>query len=228
MEENNKPFYTRWWFWLIIVLIIIFFATRGGGDNNEQTNNNSNQTTNNQNVNQNENQNQTDNEKDNNMTTEGRINPGTYKVGTDIPAGEYLVFADDIGYIESAKDSTGNIESIIFNENLDDSHSYVTLHDGEYFKLQGANMFPVDKAPSVTPKDGEYDDGMYRVGVDIPAGEYKLILDSDTDMGYYGVSKDSTHQLDSIITNENVQADTYLTLSDGQYVKLQGVEIRTK
>ncbi len=221
MEENNKPFYTRWWFWLIVVIIIIIFATSGGDDTDN---------TNNTNSTNEENQTDTTNNNNNNQNTssDNRIKSGTYKVGTDIPAGEYLVFADETGYIESAKDSTGNLESIIFNDNLDDSHSFVTLRDGEYFKLQGAYMYPVDKAPSVIPEDGEYDDGMYRVGVDIPAGEYKVILDSDTDMGYYEVSKDSTHQLDSIITNENVQADTYLTLSDGQYVKLQDVEIRTK
>ncbi len=225
MAENKKPFYKKWWFWLIVIIIIIILAT-SGGDDEEDKNQTENQTTN------------VENEPDTNKkdklkekegkASEGRIKSGTYKVGTDIPSGEYLVFADDMGYIESAKDSTGNLESIIFNDNLDDSHSYVTLHDGEYFKLQGAYMYPIDKAPSVIPKDGEYEDGMYRVGIDIPAGEYKVILDDDTGMGYYEVSKDSTHQLDSIITNENVQADTYLTVSDGQYLKLQGVEIRTK
>ncbi|MEG2017752.1 MAG: hypothetical protein RR844_06230 [Clostridium sp.] len=66
---------------------------------------------------------------------------------------------------------------------------------------------------------------MYKVGQDIPAGEYKIILTSSF-MGYYEVDSDSRHDLYSIITNENVQSDTYLTIEDGQYIKLAGVEIQ--
>ncbi|MFC5466925.1 hypothetical protein [Lederbergia graminis] len=169
-------------------------------------------------------QNQEANEENND---EGKIDQGTYKVGTDIAAGEYLVFAQGMAYIENASDSTGNLDSIIFNDNLmNDAHSYVTLKDGEYFKLTSGYMYPVDKAPSVQPDDGLYKDGMYKVGTDIPAGEYKVKLDNSTDMGYLEVSTNSRHDLSSIVTNEIVQADMYITVKDGQYIKLQGVSIQ--
>lgn len=86
-------------------------------------------------------------------------------------------------------------------------------------------MYPVAEAPSVIPEDGLYKDGMYKVGEDIPAGEYKITLISNF-MGYYEVTADSRHDLYSIITNENVQGDTYLTIQDGQYIKLSGVQIQ--
>ncbi|MGE7666438.1 hypothetical protein ACQKMN_12075 [Ureibacillus composti] len=157
------------------------------------------------------------------------IKAGTYKVGTDIDSGEYLIFSEGFGYIEAAKDSSGNLESIVFNANLtEDSHTYATLSDGQYFKLQGAKMYPVTEAPSVIPEDGVYHDGMYKVGKDIPAGEYKIILESEAGMGYIEVAKDSSYNLESIITNENLQADTYLTVQDGQYLTLQGAKIKTK
>ncbi|MFJ8235894.1 hypothetical protein ACIQ34_09135 [Ureibacillus sp. NPDC094379] len=154
------------------------------------------------------------------------IKAGTYKVGTDIKSGEYLIFSEGFGYVEAAKDSTGNLESIVFNANLtEDSHTYATLSDGLYFKLQGAKMYPVAEAPSVIPENGVYKDGMYKVGQDIPAGEYKIILESEAGMGYIEVAKDSSYDLDSIVTNENLQADTYLTVQDGQYLTLQGAKI---
>ena len=227
MENTKKPFYKKWWFWLIVIIIIIILVS-GGNDEDSVENNDTvtNQTAD-----------KTENAKSDEKTTEkketkkedGKIKSGTYKVGTDIPAGEYVVFAKGYTYIESSKDSSGALESIIFNDNLSaNSNSYVTLNEGEYFKFQDAEMYPVDKAPSVTPEDGVYKDGMYKVGQDIPAGEYKIALGKDSELGYYEVSKSSSHQLDDIITNENVQADTYLTVSDGQYVKLQGVTINTK
>ncbi|MCE5220902.1 MAG: hypothetical protein LLF98_06430 [Clostridium sp.] len=154
-----------------------------------------------------------------------KIKAGTYKIGTDIPAGEYLVIAKSIGYVECAKDSKGQLDSIIFNDNLTSgSDRYVTLNEGEYFKLTGAEMYPVSEAPSIIPKDGIYKDGMYKVGKDIPAGEYKVKLTGG--MGYTEVTTNSRHQLDSIVSNENVQADTYLTVQDGQYLKMTGVQIQ--
>lgn len=154
-----------------------------------------------------------------------KIKAGTYKVGSDIPAGEYLVISKSMAYIQSAKDSTGNLESIVFNDNLSSgSNSYVTLNEGEYFKLTGGEMYPVAEAPSIVPKDGLYKDGMYKVGSDIPAGEYKVKLTGG--MGYTEVSTSSRHQLDNIVSNENLQADSYITVKDGQYLKMTGVQIQ--
>ncbi|EKQ53278.1 MULTISPECIES: hypothetical protein [unclassified Clostridium] len=154
-----------------------------------------------------------------------KIKSGTYKVGSDIPAGEYLVIAKSMGYIECAKDSKGQLDSIVFNDNLKSgSNSYVTVNEGEYFKMTGAEMYPVAEAPSIVPKDGIYKDGMYKVGQDIPAGEYKVKLTGS--IGYTEVSQNSRHQLDSIVSNENVQADGYLTVENGQYLKISEVQIQ--
>ncbi|GAB3792416.1 hypothetical protein [Virgibacillus kimchii] len=240
MSENiKKPFYKKWWVWGIAVIIIAVAAT-GGDDEDSLTDSKveavsegeekekqeaKEEDTVEDEAGSDEVENQAE-ESTEEMNDDTLIAAGTYKVGEDIPSGEYLVFGNGMGYIESASDSTGELDSIIFNDNLmNDAHAYVTLEDGEYFKLQSAEMYPVEDAPSVEPDDGVYQDGMYKVGEDIPAGEYQIILDSSIDMGYYEVATDSSHQLGSIVTNENVQADTYLTVSEGQYLKLQDVKI---
>jgi len=247
----KKPFYKKWWVWLIAVIIIVNIST--GDDEKEDTKVDDEKIKTSapatDEVTKKEEPKLTEEEK---VAAEQKakeqaeakaledaaakkkadlekstIKAGTYKVGSEIPAGEYLVFSDGMTYFESAKDSTGNLESIIFNDNLmSEAHSYVTLGEGEYFKLTGGKMYPVASAPSVIPKDGLYLDGMYKVGQDIPAGEYKVILNSSIGMGYLEVSSNSKHKLESIITNENVQADTYITVKDGQYLKLQGLEIQ--
>ncbi|MUK89115.1 hypothetical protein GMD78_12095 [Ornithinibacillus sp. L9] len=241
-EKVKKPFYKKWWVWLIAVIIFIAIITPGEDDSetastDDNTEVESNESTNDSDEDEAGEPEETEEEETEEASSdveesepedENKIESGTYKVGEDIPAGEYLVFAESMGYIESASDSTGDLDSIVFNDNLmNGAHSYVTLNEGEYFKLQGAVMYPVDSAPSVTPEDGVYTDGMYKVGQDIPAGEYKVLLNesSAAGMGYLEVSTDSRHQLESIVTNDNVQADTYITVSEGQYLKLQDLTI---
>jgi len=244
-EKIKKPFYKKWWVWAVAVVVIAVAAT-GGEDELEDSNvtavsgeegqgevEKTEETVSSEAAEEGTDDadeavetNEETKEKEVDAEDDAVITAGTYKVGDDIPDGEYVVFANGMAYIESASDSTGELDSIIFNDNLmNDAHAYITLADGEYFKLQSAEMYPVEDAPSVEPEDGVYADGMYKVGEDIPAGEYQIILDSAIDMGYYEVASDSSHQLGSIVTNENVQADTYLTVSDGQYLKLQDVKI---
>lgn len=238
-DKIKKPFYKKWWFWLLAIIVVIALTQCGDedaadtdtADENAQTEEKTadNETTNEQAENEEDEAEQAEEsaEPEEEGEMDAKIDAGVYKVGTDIPAGEYLVFANGMGYIESASDSTGQLDSIIFNDNLaSGGHSYVTLNDGEYFKLQGGEMYPVDAAPSIIPDDGLYENGMFKVGEDIPAGEYKVILDSSIGMGYLEVSKDSRHQIDSIVTNENVQSDMYITITDGQYIKLQDVQIQ--
>ncbi|WP_291568904.1 MULTISPECIES: hypothetical protein [unclassified Clostridium] len=80
--------------------------------------------------------------------------------------------------------------------------------------ISDVEMYPFDKAPSLKPEDRVYKDGMYKVGVHIPAGEYKVVPSND--MAYIEVIKDSTGILDSIITNDNLDAEKYITIEDGQ------------
>lgn len=154
------------------------------------------------------------------------IQSGDYKVGEDIPAGEFIVIASGLTYIEARKDKSEEVESIIFNDNLfNKANTYVTLEDGEYFKLQSGEMYLVADAPSLKPDDGVYQDGMYKVGSDIQPGEYQVSLakDSILDIGYIEISEDSRHNLRNIISNEIVETEVTITLIEGQYIKLQGV-----
>jgi hypothetical protein len=148
---------------------------------------------------------------------------GTYKVGSDIPSGEYVLFCDNflLGYMEVASDSSGSLDSIIANENFD-YNTIITLNDGEYFKTKGAYAIPIDEAGDLDTSGS----GMFKIGTHLPSGEYKLeCTDTSLGFGYYEVSTDSTHILDSIVTNENFERNSYVTVKDGQYLKISSAKI---
>ena len=155
------------------------------------------------------------------------IKEGTYKVGKDIQAGEYLIKSTTGAYYECNSDSTGDYKSIIFNGNISKGgHEYITLKEGECITLKRGEMYTVVDAPSVIPTNGLYANGMYKVGKDIPAGEYLVTSTDDTLSGYIAVSTDSRHNVKSIVTNDNFKGTTYITVEDGQYLKLSRAQIQ--
>lgn len=163
------------------------------------------------------------------MTEQGQsIQAGEYEVGKDIPPGEYLVISSGMTYVEARNDEQEGVDHIIFNDNLlNDANTYVTLESGEYFQFEPGKMYAVDEDTTNKPDDGYYEDGMYKVGTDIPPGEYEVDLaeDSFLDMGYIEISEDSRHNLSNIVSNDVIESSITITLKEGQYVKLQDVYI---
>ena len=153
---------------------------------------------------------------------------GMYKIGTDIPAGEYVLLpaSEYSAYYEVNSSSSGELDDIIDNDNFD-GRRYLTVEDGPYLSIERCMMVPLDKAPAVDTSSGVVPEGMYRVGVDIPAGEYRLHGTTDFD-GYYEVRSSSlaTEGFDSIITNENFSGDVYVTVQEGQYLVVNRAELQ--
>lgn len=215
--KNKKPIYKKWWFYVAIIIILGAIGSSG----EKQSSSSVSPTTSTKAQSVNDTSDATTAEKS--ESNESEIKAGTYKIGTDLEAGEYLFITKSMGYIEVSSDSTGNFDSIIANDNVI-GHTYITVEDGQYLKLQGGTAYPVDKAPSIIPTDGLYKDGTYKVGKDIPSGEYKVVLSSS--MGYIEVSSGSHGIFDEIISNDNLTGDSYITVEDGQYLTLQGVQIQ--
>ena len=142
---------------------------------------------------------------------------GTYKVGTDCPAGEYLFFSDSsqLAYVCASSDS--NQDNIIENENFSNSF-FMTVADGQYLQAKRCYFVKASDYTITINDDGTLDEGMYRVGVDIPAGEYKLTADEDK--GYWCLYSNSTSPFD-IDEKDNFEGSTYVTVRDGQYLQVK-------
>lgn len=152
------------------------------------------------------------------------ISEGMYKIGTDIPAGEYVLIGDGMAYFQVSKDSTGSFDSIICNDNFS-NRSIISVKDGQYLSIKNAKGYPYADAPKQEAVDNVLPEGMYKVGVDLPAGEYQLSTDGQ---GYAEVSKDSQHIMDSILSNDNFSGQKYITVKDGQYLKLTRTSLKLK
>ena len=146
---------------------------------------------------------------------------GMYKVGADIPAGEYILDPSAMAYYQVASDSTGALESIVSNDNFSGTR-YITVSDGQYLTLTSCTAYPASYVSDGTIKNDNLSGGMYKVGVDIDAGEYKVTPDGS---GYYEVDSSSAGTLDVIVANENFSSDVYVTVADGQYLKLSGATL---
>lgn len=142
---------------------------------------------------------------------------GMYKVGTDLPAGEYLFFSNSshLAYVCASSDS--NQDDIIENENFSNSF-FMTVTDGQYLQAKRCYFVKASDCTITINDDGTLEEGMYRVGIDIPAGEYQLTADEDK--GYWCLYSDSTIPFD-IDDNDNFDGSTYVTVRDGQYLQVK-------
>lgn len=143
---------------------------------------------------------------------------GTLKVGTDIPAGTYVISSSGDFYWEITKDSTGSSDSIIANGNAK-HQEYITVFEGQYLTSQ-AKIYSLDDAPICLPVKGRLDDGTYAVGRDIDAGEYVVNVPNPNKTGYFEVLSDATHLPESIVTNANFNGSKYVTVEKGQYIHI--------
>ena len=120
-------------------------------------------------------------------TIDNPCQEGSYLVGGDIPAGEYCLIADDddMAYVSVAYDPDD--DDIIENAIFDNSY-FVTVEEGQYLNASRCHFCQVSCLNGYTIKlreDGTLLQGMYRVGIDIPAGKYELTPEDNGYEGYY-------------------------------------------
>lgn len=143
------------------------------------------------------------------------IQEGQHKIGDDMQSGEYVLFSDyGSGYFCVSSDSNGT--DIIANDNFE-YNSIITVNDGEYLELSRCYAVPLVEVTEL-PIDKA---NMFLVGTHLPAGEY--CLESD-ESGYYCIYEDSRHN--NIITNGNFEGQSYVSVSDGQYLLLSRRKIK--
>lgn len=147
-------------------------------------------------------------------------NAGMYRVGSTIPEGEYYLYSTSNygAYFEINTSSSGSLDSIVANDNFN-YNSIIKVTSGQYLTLERCYAIPAGYASVST--NGE---GMFKVGKDISAGEYQVIS-TDSIGGYYEISSDASHDMDKVIQNDFFTGNRYITLQNGQYLKLSNAKI---
>lgn len=141
--------------------------------------------------------------------------PGTYKIGVDMPAGDYmLINTGQSAYYAICSDPNG--DDIINNDNFN-YNSIITVIDGDYLELSRCNAFSLDEFNNQIElnTDGE---GMFLVGTHIPAGEYKIEVTSEGNHGYYAILNDTREG--DIQSNDNFEGSRYIEVSEGDILEL--------
>lgn len=148
---------------------------------------------------------------------------GMFKVGRDIPAGEYVLFTigEMSGYYEINQDAAGINGKILDNDNFE-YNSIIRVKNGEYLKLNRCRM---EKSSNVT-NISTNGPGMFRVGKDISAGEY-LLLPTGELSAYYEINSNIGSE-NNIVDNGNFKGSQYITVKNGQYLKLNRCKISNK
>jgi len=150
---------------------------------------------------------------------ENHIYPtGIYQIGVDIPAGEYAIMANtDNGYFEYSSDNSGEYNSIIASDFFYEN-DILTIEEGNYLNLEYCYAVPIANASLDSSSEG-----MFKIGVHLPAGEYNLVATSE--YAYYEIDRDARHNTNSILKNDFFANIAKVSVSNGQYLKLNKCKI---
>ena len=155
------------------------------------------------------------------------IQPGMYKVGTDIPSGIYLAMND--GSILSSvtvKDGSSSDANVLVIDPFSE-HTIIEVSDGEYVDIRGAVFVDIrytkELVEMIYNEQGLYCEGMYWVGYHIPAGEFKLTANEESLISSYTIYGDAKRNILDIEIMSGSNA--YAELKDGQFIKLVGASM---
>ena len=143
---------------------------------------------------------------------------GMYKVGTDIQPGEYLIInssSSSKAYFGLYADSNG--KKIIANDNFD-FNTIITVKKGEYLDVKRGMFCLLDDFDARYTLDTSRDGSMFKIGVHLKPGEYKLVA-QDGAKAYYCIYKDGRQE--KILANDNFTGQSYVTVKKGQYLEIK-------
>ncbi|MGV7078495.1 hypothetical protein ACWA5Z_06775 [Testudinibacter sp. P80/BLE/0925] len=94
----------------------------------------------------------------------------------------------------------------------------------EIFCREFAEKYQKTDKKNQQEKGKVYQEGTYKVGVDIPAGEYKVIATDKDQTGILFVSNSPNRDVSSVVSHEVFKNSTYVYVKDGQYLRVRSGE----
>lgn len=147
----------------------------------------------------------------------------TFYGGEDLPVGDYVVIPND------ATKSKYDNEMYLYDkesgkELIKDhvlSRVIVSLDEGVGLNVNNVTIYPMEQAPKVK-QTGEYQEGWYKVGVDIPAGKYTIEKSEKGLSGTVYVYDKGYNETSNVsMTNMyGLAAKDGFTLKSGEYIKV--------
>ena len=150
---------------------------------------------------------------------------GTYAIGTDIPAGEYVVFANpnSMGYVyKYSKDGdVGTTGKRYLYSKYFDYCDIIKLDSGNYVDLTNAYAIPSENVSLDTSHNGTY-----RAGKDIKTGHLTFKLSPKSDIGYIDIGLPDAKTSDrTIVYLTRDKNSVVVNVTAGMYIKIFACDV---
>ena len=146
---------------------------------------------------------------------------GGYRVGTDIPAGDYALYENSDAVFASAVVRAGDSEeSELVTYHLINGQAVIRLVPDTWLTLSEATAVPISQAEAVS--DGFAGEGGYLVGVTLPAGTYTAVPLEKAPLSSYSVYSGILGSSAQLLKFEVLHEATPITLAEGEYIELSG------
>ena len=164
------------------------------------------------------------------------FSPGvTYVGGENLPAGLYVLYSTSPygGNFHYEFVGTGNT---ISQHSSFSKHIYLEVEEGDELTFERCYAVAAEDVQPFEPVDGIYEEGMYLVGRDIPAGEYTLVYTGKSlassmilfdDRGYFERTEDAKKGSKGILDTEVFSEDINISINEGEYIffRLSYIEV---
>jgi len=154
------------------------------------------------------------------------VKDGIIEAVAELDAGEYVFVGS--GSFSILTDEEASFDTIVVFDNIY-NRTIFTVKKDEYLEfsfLTSGILYPIDDAPPVDLSSGKLDAGMYLVGKDFKAGEYKLVPEKNSsERGFVEIAPDSRHDAMNLIDCHFFETEEYITVRDGQYIKITHGEL---
>lgn len=146
---------------------------------------------------------------------------GSYLIGRDIPAGEYVLVENENAVFASVIVREGvTADSRLMVHHLINRQAVVRLNEGERLTLTEARAYALNQAPASASEPGN--EGGYLVGVTLPAGRYDVSMIDRAPLSSYSVYDGVLGTDERLLRFEVIRETTEITLNEGEYIELSG------
>ena len=150
---------------------------------------------------------------------------GSYVVGRDIPAGDYVLIENaDAVFASVLVRADDSEESDLVTHHLINNRAVVRLAAETWVTLSEATAWPIESAPDEVPGTGE---GGYLVGSHLPPGSYTITPLDKAPLSSYSVYDGILGSGEQLTKFEVLHKDVDIDLTAGEYIELSGCRLRT-
>jgi len=151
---------------------------------------------------------------------------GTYCVGQDIPAGDYVVFeSEDAMFASLIVREDAAEDSGLVSHHLINGQAVIRLSADTWVTLSECRAYPLKQAP--VSQEGPWNEGGYLVGETLPEGVYQCVIADMAPLSSYSVYDGILGTNAQLTKFEVLREAATLELHNGEYIELSGCGLIT-